>query len=114
MTGLLARLEASSWVQRSASPEDRRASRLKPPAIREALLRARYATATPAVAVVPASHSAVAVVVELCEELSVRALSPGQRGGLGGLPTGARMSSVQLGRALIGSAIAHLDDDLVD
>jgi len=72
MTGILTRLETSGWIQRSAHPEDRRASLLKIPAKRDARLRARFASATQAAVDVIASRSDadVAVVVELLQELT--------------------------------------------
>jgi DNA-binding MarR family transcriptional regulator len=75
MTGILARLEASGWIKRSAHPNDKRASVLCVPPGREARLRSRYASATKAVMDTVTGRPAANVVaaVRIMRDLTARA-----------------------------------------
>ena len=77
MTGILARLVDSGWIERTPDPADRRASVLKIADKRDAQLRKRYATPRQAVvdAISARSGDDVAVVVAVLNDLASRVRS---------------------------------------
>jgi DNA-binding MarR family transcriptional regulator len=77
MTGILARLVDSGWIERTADPDDRRASVLKIAGKRDARLRERYAAPRQAVvdAISARSPDDVAVVVAVLNDLAGRVRS---------------------------------------
>jgi DNA-binding MarR family transcriptional regulator len=77
MTGILARLAGSGWIERTADPDDRRASVLKIADQRDARLRERYAAPRQAVVDVISARSQddVAVVVAMLNDLTSRVQS---------------------------------------
>ncbi|MGD0705860.1 MAG: MarR family transcriptional regulator [Trebonia sp.] len=77
MTGILARLADSGWIERTADPDDRRASVLKIADKRDARLRERYAAPRQAVVDVISARSQddVAVVVAMLNDLTSRVQS---------------------------------------
>jgi DNA-binding MarR family transcriptional regulator len=74
MTGILARLADSGWIERTADPDDRRASVLKIADKRDARLRERYAAPRQAVVdgISERSQDDVAVVVAMLNDLASR------------------------------------------
>jgi len=84
MTGILARLEDSGWIKRTADPDDRRASVLRIHPERDSHLRDRYSLARQAVVdgVAGRSNGDVALVAEVLKDLAARARTAreGQRG----------------------------------
>ncbi|MDQ2811032.1 MAG: MarR family transcriptional regulator [Actinomycetota bacterium] len=74
MTGILARLADSGWIERTPDPDDRRASVLKIAGKRDAQLRERYAVPRQAVvdAISARSPDDVAVVVAVLNDLAGR------------------------------------------
>jgi len=79
MTGILARLVDSGWIERTADPDDRRASVLKIADERDARLRKRYATPRQAVADAISSRSEddVAVVMAVLNDLASQVRNAG-------------------------------------
>jgi len=77
MTGIRARLADSGWIERTADPDDRRASVLKIADKRDARLRERYAAPRQAVVDVISARSQddVAVVVAMLNDLASRVRS---------------------------------------
>jgi len=72
MTGILTRLAGSGWIERTADPDDRRASVLKIAGQRDAQLRERYAAPRQAVvdAISARSPDDVAVVLAVLNDLA--------------------------------------------
>ena len=79
MTGILARLVDSGWIQRTPDPDDRRASVLKIADERDARLRKRYATPRQAVAdaISARSEDDVAVVMAVLNDLASQVRNAG-------------------------------------
>jgi DNA-binding MarR family transcriptional regulator len=77
MTGILARLADSGWIERTTDPDDRRASVLKIADKRDARLRERYSAPRQAVVDVISARSQddVAVVVAMLNDLASRVRS---------------------------------------
>jgi DNA-binding MarR family transcriptional regulator len=75
MTGILARLEKSGWIERSADPRDRRASVLRIRPLRDARLKNRYSLATQAFvdSIATRGDREVGVVEDVLRELASRA-----------------------------------------
>ena len=72
MTGILTRLAGSGWIERTADPDDRRASVLKIAGKRDAQLRERYAAPRQAVvdAISARSPDDIAVVLAVLNDLA--------------------------------------------